>query len=238
MGIPDFKCIFLSAKLAQAVYETDITILANAVEALGLEYRGLFENDECQALVSHEGEIQHVTIRGTQVEEHTSFSELWDDLNMAKTGYGGGATVCSGIIAPLRSLWFDHLAGVINLSKPIVIEGHSLGGNRATVAPVLLPQGVNPTVIALAPPQGANKPFWDAIYKGRTSPAIIGNEGDFAPGWNHLDPSTCQAGPIIRLKDSGGWDIVNEWSIWNESIPDHDIDLYVSRLEKIVEVQK
>ena len=235
MDTPNWQEILLSAKLSQLVYETDITLLANGVLALGLEYHGIFGNTECQIMASREPNgLQHFTIRGTQVETNFSGPELWDDISMEKVNYGGGALACKGVIVPLRELWFNEVGAVSDPEYPIRFEGHSLGGNRALLAPMMLPRSIKPSVIALAPPQGANRAFWDVAYSGRNPPIIVGRTFDFALGWDHFDTSTCHPCGIYKLFGPGigqQWEYVPSWPSTSLSIADHDVDKYVADIE-------
>ena len=227
--MPDFPGLHRLAQLSSAVYLTDITQLAQSVGFLGLAFAGLVGNDECQAMVARDGDDQIIVIRGTQVESHTSLAELLDDADPGHSDLGQGALVRSGAWEPLKRLWEDQLGRMIDPARPLTITGHSLGGQRAALLPVLLPAGAQPQVVAIAPPKAGNRAFWDRAYQGRPAPLLIGREDDFAPAWSPLDPLTCQAGPLLHLT-GGGWEWLEQWP-WNDcSIAAHDIDRYVADL--------
>ena len=233
MTTPDFQRLHQLAQLASLVYQTDANVLAKGAENLGFEFVGLVGNKECQAMVLTEFGGQLIVIRGTQVEENFSPCELWDDANPNHTEVGGGAKVRSGAFDPLKDLWKD-IWDLVDPSEPLTITGHSLGGQRAAISAFLVPRGVKLSVVAFAPPKGGNKEFWTAAYSGRTLPVIVGRSNDFALSWASLDTVTCQPCPVLHLKEDGGWEMLSSWPFLTASIPDHDVDKYVSDLESLL----
>ena len=182
---------------------------------------------------------QIVIFRGTPVTCARNILDwemaLRDDLRLSHIPVGGGAFACAGFLGPiLRSK--RRIEKILDPKKGVTASGHSLGGVEALLYGAVVPRTVPFTVAGIAPPQGANVPYWKAAYEGRPVPAIIGRRKDFAPGWNHFDMITCGAGRITHLLGDGAYEMLPTWPHFDDSIPDHSVADYVTDLEAFPDI--
>lgn len=171
--------------------------------------------------------------RGTPVtcarDVEDLFSAARQDLSLDKVRIGSDMLINAALYNVLRQNWIKIIP-YIAAETSVRLGGHSLGADHALVAPSFIPRSVVPHVFAFAPFQCANSAFWSGTYGGRPVPRIYGRTKDFAPGHNHLDRSTSQAGAIQHLLGGGKVKTVSVWPLVDESIEDHGVNLYSADL--------
>lgn len=223
----DWKKALLCAKLSSIIYDTNTEVMSDQVTPLGCEFVGAVQSPGFQAMVVTIGGEQIVAWRGTPV---TCARDLVDaivalgyDLGLEHTNLPGGSKVLSGPYRTCLANWL-RISRLLDLSKPITFTGHSLGAVCALISAALIDRDLS--VIVFAPFQTANSVFWQATFGGRNPPVIIGRSCDFALGWNHLDAITCHASAIYHITGHI-YRIVTSWPFFDDSVPDHSIDLYI-----------
>ena len=233
----DWDLIELAAELASRVYETDLTLLANSFEELGIEFRGRWQNnaaDFCLGRSRNDG-TEWIVNQGTRVSEGFSLSELLADANPDNLDFGHGAKVPSAIYLPLQQLIAKNLIiDLIDQEKRVIATGHSLGGWHSLFIPVFAPEA---TVVALAPPEAGNEQFWELVYGGRQPPVLIGREDDFAPGWNKFNSHSCQYPWLVHLV-KGEWEWEKAWPWDDLSIPAHSVSSYLEDIKNIASKER
>lgn len=230
---PDFKRLLLLARLSQLIYQTDERKLKYGTEDLGLVYCGYSEFDECEGMLVYDKYGQIIVIRGTQVTENFSIRDLLDDLDPSHVNFGDDTLARAGAWKPLQAMWDNSLGGLFDPAMPVTITGHSLGGQRAAILPGLLPSPIKPKVVAFAPPKGGNEKFWKHAYSDREQPIIVWRENDFAISYDPLDMCICQPKTQLLHLTNGSFEWCDSAPWDNTSVSDHDIDKYVSDLERL-----
>lgn len=241
MTTPDFGRMLLLAQLSSIVYKVDPTQLAAAVSEIDCVFVGLVEDTGFQAMVVTNDLIgQIVVFRGTPVtcgrDIEDALVALGYDAGLTHTDVGGGAKVLSGPYQAIKANW-PQILRLLDQTKVVTFTGHSLGATEALIAPALLPRTVKVLVVAFAPFQVANGTFWLGLYGGRDLPQIAGRAADFAPGWNHADPVTCQPCTVLHLVN-GKFEWLAHWPWYDESISDHDVDLYVNDVRALAAAEQ
>lgn len=181
--------------------------------------------------------MKTLVFRGTPVTCARDVADLLDaagqDLDLSKVRIGSDMLVNRAVHEALRANWL-RLAPHAVPGGEVRLVGHSLGACHALAAAAFLPRpSVTPHVFAFAPFQCANGKFWGAAYAGRPTPRCYGRSGDFAPGWDHLDPATELAGPITELLGDGKTSVRTSWPLGYESVADHGVDRYVADLGEV-----
>lgn len=237
--LPDFKLTYLAAQLADAIYETDIPTLTAKVKSLGCMFLGYCAIEDAQAMVVVTPDAwQNVVTRGTQVLSGGTVParahELADDANPQHTDLSNGASVRSGAYDPFKVLWESQISKLIDVTKPIRFIGHSLGGQRSCYGPLMIPWGSECQIIAFAPPKAGNAAFWALLEELCPKLLIVGRLDDFAPAWCPLDGAVMQYDHILHFKNAG-WEWLDHWPWYDDSIPDHSADDYVSDAKILAE---
>ena len=234
MTTPNFRRMLTLVKLASAVYQTDSSKFTAVGEALGLLFVALVGDDECQAMVVKEPGGQIIVTRGTQVTEHFSAHELWDDACPLHTNLGDGAVVRAGAYTPFKRVWDAQIAPLLDRGVRTTFTGHSLGAQRSCYGPLFLPLFTPVEVVAFAPPKAGNAAFWAQAYNGRLPPLIVGRRDDFAPAWCPADDLSVQYGRILHLvPQAPGSEWVSRWPWDDASISAHGVDDYAADVEAL-----
>lgn len=161
--MPDFDRLYLSAERCSAVYIPDEATARVAFDNLGSTVLGRYANDEHQAIahLAVDG-TPTLTISGTRVSEGTwadHFGDLWEDIDCRPLDLGDGICVATGAHQGLDKLWAWAL-GVLPTVAKIDVEGHSLGGWRASYTPLFLAPERIGRLTAIEPPKPANDAYW------------------------------------------------------------------------------
>ena len=238
---PDFRAILLaSIKRCDAVYEPDEATARTKFAALGCTVLGRYCDAGHQGIVHRDPDGQAtITICGSRVNEGTLDEhavDLFEDIDFTPTpfGIGSGMRVASGAVAGL-DVFFAWAQSLIPCGEMIVVEGHSLGGQRTHLAPLFIPRSRLAQMIAWEPPKAAN----DVCYKllsglyDYTRITVINGRDPWA-AW----PWTCVTlvhppGPILWLHDG-----IAEWTT-REGWPGGEIlassDHYSDQIIRVIE---
>lgn len=180
--------------------------------------------------------MRTLVYRGTPLTSARDVSDLLEaggqDLDLCKVRIGSDMLVNARIYNDLKQQWVRLAPYVLGVSE-VRLVGHSLGGDHALATPAFIPRNIIPHVFAFAPFQCANAKFWGATYAARPTPRCYGRAEDFAPGWNHLDPTTVLAAPITHLLGGGKTEVLNSWSWMGESVEDHAVEKYAADLAAV-----
>ena len=239
--VPDFNLTYLAAQLADTIY-LDQSLLWPSVEALNCQFIGYCEIEDCQSMVviTPDG-WQNVVTRGTQVLSGGTIParahELADDANPKHTDLGDGISVRSGAYEPFKALWDSQISHLIDVTKPVRFMGHSLGAQRSCYGPLFMPDGAECQIIAFAPPKAGNAAFWAHLETLCPMILIVGRQDDFAPAWCPLDGAMIQFDHILHFKHTG-WEWLHYWPWWDDSIPDHSADDYVSDAKALANAER
>ena len=224
----NFTQVHLMARLSGLSYQTNPDALAKGAKDLGFEWVGSVVDEGFQVIAVDGSDGSRVlAFRGTPItcgrDIEDVLKAVGDDLCLSHTDVGGGALVSSGWYGEIVKHW-PALSGLIAGKTPITLTGHSLGAIEALITGAFL---ANSSVIVFAPPQGANEKFWQKAYDGKDTPVVVGRQHDFALGWNHLDPVTCQLSRVCHLT-GGSWEWLDKWAWHDDSVSDHDVSGYIS----------
>ena len=235
---PKWKMLLASIKRCDAVYG-DPNNLKTAFEALGCAVLGVYYNDGHQAVVHRDPEgWATITICGTRVSCGTMRQhavDLFEDIDFSPVLAPGGGLVAAGALDGLDKVFAVALDLFLN-EETIRVEGHSLGAQRAHLAPLFIPLSRVDRIIAWEPPKAADDEYY-GIRSGwfsRTLTILNGKDPWAAWSW------TCQKlkhppGPIVWLHD-GTYDVTTRdgWpggEILHSS--DHFSNLIVEIVEKL-----
>jgi hypothetical protein len=222
----------LAAKLSLAAYTVDEDQLRSEVNALGVTYARRFITNACVAFLAEDAAGMWLVFQGTRFSENTDPAEIWDDLDDSVVDFGPKGMVHAGFYNPIIDLWPEIAKEMGDVSIPVRLTGHSLGGVRAQLAMGLCADaGRNYSCVSFGAPAGASDTYWDRL----ALPARYVHARDFAPDW---PPS---------------WFFMKKWQqpmpmLWlfqdkmvktdtrpgvNLSIPDHDINVYIKAIEPL-----
>ena len=232
------------ARLSAAAYLIAETDLRAAVAALGLTYKARIASGECVAVIIAEdlgekfGEHPIVCFQGTRFAENTDLSEIWDDLDdgtidLANKSDPFRGKVHAGFYRPLAALWPEIREALPDVSVPVTLTGHSLGGVRAHLAMGLcLDDGRACTAVSFGAPAGADEAYWE--HPG-IPPTRYVHGRDFAPAWPFqlIDREWVQPGRMMWL-NHGLLVEVDRRPGLDLSVADHDIGAYIAAIEPFV----
>ena len=232
--MPTFTNLLMLARLCDAAYEPDTRETKRRVESLGLDFIAQVASQDCAAVVAGCGGRQIVALKGTSIAGDINRRELWDDLDVDPVETPAGAAM-DGFWTPLRDLW-PVIAGHLDPARPLLATGHSLGGARAHLVPVL---ARCEAVVSFGAPMAATDGFWRCVYGAPGSPPLtrVVNADDFAPGWPWLDGPSVEyiqpPGPFLWLHGSEAR-VVTWRPPVNLSLAAHSIDgAYIPTLERL-----
>lgn len=227
--------VLAAAKRAQAAYFTDAASSRAAFEALGLDWLGLYQNEDHQAVVSreHSSGAVYLSISGTRFTDGR-VGDLYDDLDLTPVDVGDGALVARGAFQGLSELW-TWAASLVAPETLWNVEGHSLGGWRARYTPLFLPAEQIGQVTTFEAPKSANDLYW-AKYAGVLKDLVtVVNGRDIFVSYPFLGEVWTQPPMAIIWIEATGYSVITreQWPIglfeWN-----HSIDEVVQRLERLI----
>ncbi|MBB3256840.1 hypothetical protein F4827_001686 [Paraburkholderia bannensis] len=229
----DFAAILAAARRADAAYVIDAAQSRAAFEALGLHWIGHFKDGDSQAVLSSDAAGIYLSISGTRFSAG-KLGDLMDDIDTRPVALGGGVEVTRGAFDGCADIWAWAKAQVPS-GTVFNVEGHSLGGWRATYTPLFLPASQIGALHAFEPPKGANLAYYQTYACQLARLVIVGNGADCWFGYPRLDGRWIhRPGEMLHLLPNGHRII--DTAAWPGGLDlgDHDIDLVVSRLAAIV----
>ena len=149
------------AKLCAAAYEADATA---SVQALGFTHDGQVADNGCGILFAHNGVNGVIAFRGTDLDL-LHWRELFDDSDCCSFRVCGH-TVHDGFYGPLARHWPDIVVRSSSYGS-VTVTGHSLGGARATLMPIFIPDARVVTFGAPAPAQAPYAPIVERYVHAR-----------------------------------------------------------------------
>lgn len=162
--------VLAAAQRCNAAYVMDKSAVAQAFAALGMIFVDQYRNATHQAVYSKDQHGYHyLSISGTRFFEGDNL-DLLDDIWLAPVKVQRGGEVASGVYSGMDDLWM-WMKSHLPTSATLNIEGHSLGAERALLAPLFLPKEQIGDLHAFEAPQTATQEFWDA-YREELSRAV------------------------------------------------------------------
>jgi hypothetical protein len=163
--------IVAAGQRAEAAYIVDPVAAKAAFEQLGMTFLGQFQDSTHQGVVSQDAKGRYyVTITGTRWSEGFG-ADLLNDIWLAPVKAPKGGLVASGVYCGMKDFWAWVLSKV-PAGAVLNIEGHSLGAERALLAPIFLSPAQIGDLYAFEPPQCATQEYWDA-YRDELSQAVV-----------------------------------------------------------------
>ena len=227
--------VLAAAERANAAYVTDQAASQAAFEALGLQWHGLYQNSDHQAVLSSDAFGRtYLSISGTRFSDG-KLGDIFDDLETGWVNVGQGAQVLAGAYSGCRELfgWAQGVAGV----GPLCIEGHSLGGWRARYAPLFMDPSLIAQLLTFESPRSANASYYDRFKTVFGSVALsVVNGHDIFVDWPWLSNEA-------RHPPQTWWHLLEDGSLSVEdpsawpgglSRDDHDIANVAAKLRALV----
>ena len=180
-----------------------------AFESLGCKVIKRMSTNTAQAIlhVSDEGKLT-LTITGTRLNLKNNIAEVWEDLKplFYHRHLDGNDVVACGALDRWTEIW--AWARPIVGDAPLVVEGHSLGGQTTHVAMRLLgPQVAQ--AYAWEAPKAMNASAWSRVDVSRCVTVLHGRDPLAAfPPPEFLSDLRHPPGPILWIRECGSW----EWT--------------------------
>lgn len=228
----DFAAILAAARRADAAYFIDPAQSRAAFEALDYTWIGQFQDGDSQAVLSRDARGVYLSISGTRFSDR-KIGDLFDDMDVWPVDLGGGVQVTRGAYEGCAEIW-AWAKSQVPAGTVFNVEGHSLGGWRATYTPLFLPPEQIGSLHAFEPPKGANAAFYQRYARELAQLVIVGNGQDVWFGYPRLDGRWIhRPGEILHLLEQG-FQVINS-TAWPGGISysDHSMDLVVARLRVI-----
>lgn len=163
--------IVAAGQRAEAAYIVDPAAAKTAFEQLGMTFLGQYQDSTHQGVVSMDAKGRYyVTITGTRWSEGFG-ADLLSDIWLAPVNAPKGGVVPSGVYCGMKDFW-GWVATKIPAGTGFNIEGHSLGAERALLAPIFVDPKLIGDIYAFEPPQCGTQEFWDA-YREDLKNAVV-----------------------------------------------------------------
>lgn len=207
------------AKLCAAAYQPWADASAT-VQALGFEWVDAVGDDGCSAIVVRANGESIIAFQGTELDPG-HWREVIDDLDCVTTtvhSKGGPLLLHEGFYKPLAALW----PAVAPLVGPghFVAVGHSLGGARANLAPLLAASPAAVQVVTFGAPRISITPWLHPTVRFINAADPV---PDIPIGFHHTTED------FMWLKD-GHVEFTTSRGMFNFDIEDHGIDQYIAAL--------
>ena len=221
------KTLYDSIVRCDAVYIEDPAKATERFTELGCKVYGHMQDDLHQAIahVAPDG-VNTLTISGTRFTDGTIAQKLGDLFEDAQIilprNLGGGMLVADGAYQRTTVMMLAmHMD-----SKPWRIEGHSLGGWTALLAPLHFDPNDVHSIIAWEPPKAANDAFYIEYAEYFAKATVIIHEFDPWAAWPWVSESLKHPFLISWLRN-GVFDIINRdlWPGGRTSFSDHNSDV-------------
>lgn len=163
--------IVAAGQRAEAAYIVDPVAAKTAFEELGMTFLGQYQDSTHQGVVSMDAKGRYyVTITGTRWSEGFG-ADLLADIWLAPIKAPKGGLVPSGVYCGMKDFW-TWVETKVPAGTVLNIEGHSLGAERALLAPIFMDSSLIGDLYAFEPPQCATQDYWDA-YRDDLKNAIV-----------------------------------------------------------------
>ncbi|CAB3731276.1 hypothetical protein [Paraburkholderia rhynchosiae] len=226
--------IAAASQRAQAAYIDAPEKARAAFEALGLCFIDLYQNASHQAALSQSADGKlFLSISGTRFSQG-KIGDLFDDMDLAPVDVGMGAQVTRGAYEGLSDMW-QWALDTAPAESVFNVEGHSLGGWRATYTPLFIPVRRIGMLHAFEPPKGANAAYYARFQTELAGLVIVGQGRDIWFGYPRLGEWIHRPGPMLWIKSSG-YSVIDtqDWP-GGLNLADHSIDLAAQRLVALSE---
>lgn len=223
--------IVAAGQRAEAAYIVDPAEAKTAFEKLGMTFLGQFQDSTHQGVVSQDAKGRYyVTITGTRWSEGFG-ADLLSDIWLAPVKAPKGGLVPSGVYCGMKDFWSWALSKV-PAGVAVNIEGHSLGAERALLAPCFLSPDRIGDIYAFEPPQCATQEYWDA-YRSELSQAVVTVNGqDMWFNWPSRQGYVHDAQrEVLWLGPVGSQWVLPANYKGGSNASDHDISLVNQRLQ-------
>lgn len=223
--ITDPKVLLASIKRCNAAYLVETEAAERAFEYLGAQFIGQYRNQNHQAVLSVVDGVHTLTITGTRFSEGPVYDRLGDllsDIDIAPHDIGRGVHVPDGAYDGLGDMWRWAL-GEIKIPGLVNVEGHSLGGWRATYTPFFVPAERIGYITRFSPPKAGNDAFWQIYQDAFLSMATVAHGRDPWFGWPWISEYRQPPGQSIQWINGNKISVISE-DEWPGGDPMHAAD--------------
>jgi hypothetical protein len=216
MDTPDFNALMASITRCNAVYEPDDTKARTLFANLGCTVIDRYCDAGHQAIIHRDPEgYVTLTIAGTRISEGTLREhavDLFEDIDFIPQNISADMMVATGALEGLGEL-FGWALSLIAPEDSVRIEGHSLGGQRAHLAPLFVPLSQLDRLIAWEPPKAANDAYYQAHADWFTRALTIINGADPWAAWPWMNNVLQHPpGKILWLhRNAWAWTTRDSW---------------------------
>lgn len=203
----DWPALLASILRCDAAYCESETLARAEFAALGASVIAWCSTATHQAVLSVPADgIWTLTMAGTRLSEGSALdavSDIWQDADFVPTAVEGGR-VASGAFARGRETFAWALA-LLPQGQALRVEGHSLAGQTAHLAPLFVPASALHSMIAWEPPKAADMGYYAHWALAFTKCRTIVNGRDPWAAWPWGDDELLHPpGPLLWLHD-GNW---------------------------------
>ena len=242
---PNWDNLLSSVERCQASGSIDGPKTLAEFKSFGCKVIGRMSTPTAQAVlhISNEGKLT-ITIGATRIPSKSipdEISDLWENLEplFYHEHLADGDIVACGALDRWNAIWAwakPHVG-----DAPLVVEGHSLGGQAAHVAMRLLGPQVT-QAFAWEPPKAMNDSAWQKVDISRCVTVVHGR--DPLAAWPPAFTETQlrhPPGPMLWIRDDNSW----EWTTrsgWPGGDPlrvaDHHTEPIISSIQTFLKIKK
>jgi len=224
--------VLAAARRSQAAYIDDTNSVMGAFQVLGYQFIGQYQDGSHQAVLSRgdDGRV-YLSISGTRFSQR-KIGDVLSDLDTKPFNVADGAMVTLGAYSGLQDMW-DWAHGLTPAGTVFTIDGHSLGGWRASYSPLFIPASQIAGIYTFESPKGGNAALWEMIGPQLSSLVQVINGRDLWASWPFIGDWCRPPRDTIWLQETG-FSVIQpkDWPGGRTPV-DHDIDLVVRRLEAL-----
>jgi hypothetical protein len=226
--------IVAAGQRAEAAYIVDPAAAQTAFEQLGMKFLGQYQDSTHQGVVSQGKNGQYyVTITGTRWSEGFG-ADLLSDIWLAPVKAPKGGVVPAGVYCGMKDFW-AWVYTKIPAGSPVNIEGHSLGAERALLAPCFIDPSLIGDLYAFEPPQCGDQAFWDAYRQDLKNAVVTVNGQDIWFNWpphqGYVHDANMQILWIMSITSQ--WILPSQYRAGSNA-GDHDISAINERLQYLM----
>ena len=219
MNNPDFEDLLYALRCSNAVYLQNDDEAMSEFAKLGASVIGRYADYGHQAIVARDPDGRaSFTICGTRVSDGTLLercTDLFNDADCVPEQVAVGQYAATGAVRGLGDV-VDWARSLLPPGEPFRVRGHSMGGWRAHLAPICVPDdSLILDITSFEPPRAANDAYYQAHADVFARSVTVINGYDPWAAWPW--PPLAQAlqhppHPIMWLRDNW-WEWVDR-STW------------------------
>lgn len=236
------RTAWILAKFSQLAYnsfETDPTSLTQTLNSIGFSVIRLFNNQETQGFLAQSNEFAVLAFRGTEANK---IQDIKTDLNI-RFKRKKGHKLHRGFYDAYNTVNADINNALDELTVPLYITGHSLGGALATIATQQIPDHRLAACYTFGSPRVGNDEFDQTIktpvYRVQNSADIVTRLPlNILMRYVHVGDLRFLTRKGALIRNPNMWRrfqmiVVSILCNFKSPIQDHGIEHYISKLETI-----